>query len=134
MIKGLTIAASGMRAQTARLNATASNTANVATTQSADGSPYQAVAVELAASGPGANGVEVVGSHRSGSPGHVTHDPRHPHADAAGKVTHSNVSLVEEMTDLVTTQRGFEANVQSFQALNELARQALEIGGREDRS
>ena len=123
---GLHIAASGMKAQSTRLQAGASNVANIASTRGADGGPHRAQEVVFADSVAG--GVEVADVRDSSAAGHVTIDPAHPHADSRGKVTHSNTSLVGEMTDLIVTQRSFDANVQSFKVLQDMSLAALSTG------
>lgn len=142
MTTGLRIASSGMSAQRIRLNLIASNLANAHTTRTAEGGPYQrkdpifaATPVDggLAAAGDvgaaaGAAGVEVVEVRADTSPGALVHDPSHPDADAQGNVHMPNVNPVEEMVNMITASRSFEANVSAFRTLRDMVQRALEIG------
>jgi len=131
MIKGFNILSSGMSAQRTRLDIVGSNLANAHTTRTADGGPYQrreaVFVVEETGDGETA-GVRVAGVQRDASPGPVVHDPGHPDADADGYVHLPNVNVVEEMVDMMTAARSFEANVQAFQTLREMVQQAINIG------
>ncbi|HBZ46971.1 MAG TPA: hypothetical protein DEO93_06810 [Stenotrophomonas sp.] len=57
-------------------------------------------------------------------------DPGHPMADAEGKVHYPVVDMVQEMTTLLTSSRGYEANVRSFNTLRGMVLRALEIGAK----
>jgi flagellar basal-body rod protein FlgC len=56
------------------------------------------------------------------------YQPGHPDADADGFVAYPNVSIVEEMVDLVSATRSYEANAAAFVAAKAMAQQALELG------
>lgn len=60
----------------------------------------------------------------------TVHDPRHPMADAQGRVHYPAVDMVQEMTTLMTASRGYEANVRSFNVLRSMVLKAMEIGTR----
>jgi flagellar basal-body rod protein FlgC len=128
--KGFGIAASGMQAQRVRLHTVASNLANAETTRTADGGPYQRqVPIFQSVDTPqGGSGVRVARIEGDTSEGPVVHDPGHPDADAEGFVRLPNVNVVEEMVDMMTASRSFEANAQAFQTMREMAKQAIEIG------
>lgn len=129
----LQISASGLSAQRVRLNTTASNIANAETTRSAEGGPYRRrdpVLVAEAFSGvlDGAvRGVRVSHVAVDDEPPRQIHDPSHPDADAAGMVALPNVNPVEEMVNLLTEQRAFEANSSAFKAAKDMLAKALDL-------
>jgi len=140
MFKGFRIAASGMSAQRVRLNIVSSNLANASTTQTEEGGPYKrrepvfSTTLQSAADPnkqPGEaalRGVQVMDVRTDDSEGQMVYDPNHPDADEEGKVRMPNVNVVEEMVDMISASRSFEANVQAFQALKDMTNRAMDIG------
>jgi flagellar basal-body rod protein FlgC len=133
------ISASGLTAQRLRLQTVASNMANARTTRTEDGGPYkrQMPVFEAVKSNPFGNALErqmarvhIVGVQESAEPPVMVHDPGHPDADEEGYVAYPNVNILEEMVDLMTTSRTFEANANVIEVTQMMATQALEIGGR----
>ena len=53
--------------------------------------------------------------------------PGHPDADENGMVTMPNVSLPNEMVDMVTATRAYEANLRVLQTFREMAEQTLTL-------
>lgn len=126
------ISASGLFAQRVRLDAIANNIANVNTTRTAKGGPYQRQEVAFRAHAGGfdeANGgVEVDEVLESSDPPKVVHDPSHPDADKDGNVKLPNINIVGEMVDMITATRAYEANVQAISAARTMVAKAIEIG------
>ncbi len=56
------------------------------------------------------------------------YDPTHPDADERGIVRLPNVNVVEEMVDLMTASRAYEAGVTALNTAKQMASKALEIG------
>ena len=56
------------------------------------------------------------------------HDPDHPDADEKGRVALPNISLSEEMVNMISATRSFEANVAAIKATKNMVNKALEIG------
>ena len=56
------------------------------------------------------------------------YDPSHPDADENGYVTYPNVNIVQEMTDLISASRSYEANISAFNASKAMANKGLTIG------
>jgi flagellar basal-body rod protein FlgC len=56
------------------------------------------------------------------------YQPGHPEADADGIVAYPNVNIVEEMVDLVSATRSYEANAAAFNAAKTMAQNALDLG------
>ena len=54
--------------------------------------------------------------------------PGHPDADTKGFVQFPNVNIVEEMVDLVSATRSYEANAAAFSASRSIAQHALDLG------
>jgi flagellar basal-body rod protein FlgC len=55
-------------------------------------------------------------------------DPDHPDADEDGYLSLPNINLMEEMVNMISATRSYEANVTALQAAKSMALQALEIG------
>lgn len=130
MIKGFGILSSGMSAQRARLDLVGSNLANANTTRTEEGGPYQRRVAIFESQGDERSpaGVALSEVRVDQKPGPLIHDPSHPDADADGYVRLPNVNVVEEMVDMMTAARSFEANVQAFQTLREMVSQAINLG------
>lgn len=60
-------------------------------------------------------------------PPRLVFDPDHPDADERGYVAYPNINIVQEMVDLITATRAYEANVTVIGAEKEMAKKALEI-------
>lgn len=141
-MRGLGIAASGLSAQRARLDAISSNIANAETTRGADGTPYRRKVVRLEEvgfqpllNGPeaptqgedGFGGVRVAGVAEDTSEGALVYDPGHPDADANGYVHMPNVDINTEMVDMLETRRLFEANATVFQAIKSMLHRSTQL-------
>ena len=121
------ISASGLTAQRARLDLIAGNIANVETTRMPEGGPYRRVQAVFGSRGiPG--GVEVIGLVIDPRPARAIYQPGHPDADADGFVAYPNVNIVEEMVDLISAKRSYEANAAAFGAAKAMAQRALDLG------
>jgi flagellar basal-body rod protein FlgC len=130
------VSASGLSAQRTRMNVAASNLANAQTTQAAGGGPYKRRDVVLAAedlpntgemSGV-VKGVEVSTIQQDQSPPRLEYDPGHPQANAQGYVAYPNINPVEEMVDMITASRAYEAGVTTMSSAVNMAEKALSIG------
>jgi flagellar basal-body rod protein FlgC len=64
---------------------------------------------------------------RDMSPFREIYDPSHPDADENGIVRLPNVDVVQEMTELISASRDFEANVTAFNATKGMMKKALEL-------
>ena len=125
------IAGSGMAAQSQRLNAVASNLANVDSTTSSDGKPYKAKEVVFAATpmgSPDAQGVKVASVAESTVPMKLVYDPNHPLADAKGYVAMPNVNVVDEMVNMISASRSYQNNVDVLNTSKALLLKTLTIG------
>ncbi|MBW2123538.1 MAG: flagellar basal body rod protein FlgC [Deltaproteobacteria bacterium] len=137
----LDISASGLVAQRVRMNVIASNLANVETTRTAQGGPYRRQdvvfrAVPLSPSFGEAfrhaldgrpSEVEVVDIVTDRRPPKRLYAPSHPDADASGYVAVPNINVIEEMVNMLSATRSYEANVTAIQSAKSMALRALEI-------
>ena len=125
------VAGSAMSAQGQRLNAVASNIANVDSTTSADGQPYRAKQVVFAedqVAGTVASGVKVEAVVEDKSPPKKVYDPKHPMADEQGYVSMPNVNVVEEMVNMISATRSYQTNVETMTAAKTMLLKTLTIG------
>jgi flagellar basal-body rod protein FlgC len=137
------ISASGLKANRTWINVLSSNLANVNTTKTVEGVPYtrktviyeavpaEGFAGELnAAMGTGAEKVEVADIVSDGRDFKQLYDPGNPDADDKGIVLMPNINPVEEMSNLVTASRAYEANLAALQTSRQLALKSMEIGAK----
>lgn len=127
------VAGSAMTAQSQRMNVTASNMANAESVAGPDGMPYRAkqvvFQVEPSAYGAGdIGGVKVAGVIEDPSPPRLVFDPKSPHANAQGYVAMPNVNVVEEMTNMISASRSYQANVEVLNTAKTLMVKTLSIG------
>ena len=100
-------------------------------------SPFGIPAFAVPAYGPGVpvggtpddglHGVTVAGIVEDQTPGALIYDPSHPDADAAGYVHSTNVSIPDEMVDLMEARRVYEANATVFQSAKAMLKKALDL-------
>jgi flagellar basal-body rod protein FlgC len=139
VFSALEVAASGLGAQRVRMNTIASNLANVRTTRTEEGGPYkrldplfEAVGIDAMSGTFGAaesgvsrvNVSQIVADQR---PGMLVYEPGHPDANQEGYVEYPNVNAVEEMVNMITASRAYEAGVTSIETVKSMARSALGI-------
>lgn len=138
--RSLRISASGLSAERLRMDTIASNIANVTTTRGENGQPYKRkVAVfqenldkemdrQTGKLKENMLGVKAVGIEEDQSELRRVYDPSHPDADAEGYVTMPNVNILNEMADMISATRAYEANVNAMNSEKSMFLKALEIG------
>jgi flagellar basal-body rod protein FlgC len=128
------ISASGIYAQRTRLDVIANNIANAETTRTPEGGPYRRQKVAFSAVYQNAvnnNTVQAgVKTETTQDPTDfiMVHDPGHPDADANGNVMKPNVNVVEEMVNMVSATRAYEANIAAMNATKAMITQAIDLG------
>ena len=131
MLNVFHVAGSALHAQSLRLNTTASNLANADSVVGSDGKPYRAKQVVFAATPMGsaaAQGVRVTQVVEDSTPGRLLYDPRNPAADERGYVTMPNVSVVDEMTNMISASRSYQTNVEVMNTAKTMMLRTLQIG------
>lgn len=142
----MAVSASGLEVQRRRMNVIASNLANVNTTKSLGGGPYKrrdllirseplrqpfkalfnsSASPPVLPDAPGVRAVRVVEDPR---PPRQVYEPHHPDANAEGYVQMPDINAIEEMVNLLTASRSYEANVTAMGLTKAMAQRALEIG------
>lgn len=126
------ISGSALHAQTVRLNATASNMANIDSISSSIEQTYRARQPVFAAQLDEANeavvGVDVLGIVESPTPLRREHRPDHPLADEQGYVNLPNVNPVEEMANMISASRSYQANVEVLNTSKQMMMRTLALG------
>jgi len=139
----INVSASGMTAERLRMDLIAENIANANTTHTPSGTAYRRkVAVfreqeadsfntilnQFSTTSSTGKGVEVASIEEDQSPFKKEYNPNHPDADEYGYVSLPNVEIVNEMINLISASRAYEANVTSINNTKTMAMTALEIG------
>lgn len=138
MFDVLAISSSGLRAQRNRLEVIATNLANVHTTRTEGGGPYRKKDIVFASDDVSdekfgmllkrkVEGVKVAAIEESNKPFEKIFDPGHPDADKEGYVSLPNVNVMEEMVDMMSATRSYEANTNVISATKHMFMKALEI-------
>jgi len=140
LMTALEVGASGLAAQRRRLEVLVSNLVNSNTTGPEGTEPYRRKDVILAATAPqssfggalqdamaGVSAVEVVGVVADQSAPIRRYEPGHPHADKDGYVSYPNINPMEEMVNMLSATRSYEANLQAVNTTKEMAMKTLDI-------
>ena len=138
---GFQISASGMAVEKLRLDITAANIANMHTAATSAGQVYRPLRV-LSQAMPLTfshefgrlyaidGGARVAAVEAQAVAPRMVYEPGHPYADTKGFVAYPGVNHTQEMMNLNTALRAYEANVAAMSAAKAMATRALEIGGR----
>ena len=140
-LDSMSISASALTATRLRMDVIAENMANMNTTRTANGDPYRRKYVvfqertgdkEFASFFNKARqvhgGVRVVEIGTDMSEFKYDFNPGHPDADEDGYVRMPNVEVVQEMVDMMSAFRAYEANITALNSLKDMAVKTLEIG------
>jgi len=139
------IAGSGMSAQSVRLNTTASNLANAESASSSVDETYRArkpwfavmqqQELQLDDNAQFSEldnnigvGVQVLGIVEKDSPLEARFQPDHPMANEDGYVYYPNVNVVEEMTDMMSSSRSYQMNVEVMKTAKQMLTRTLTLG------
>jgi flagellar basal-body rod protein FlgC len=128
------VAATGMSAQRYRVQLIAANIANSETTRTPEGGPFRKkdaiFKVQLmgeTADGMALTGVRLAGTHISNDPYIFKYEPGHPDANAEGIVVYPNVNPIEEVVNMTSAARSYEANVNVVRSVRQMGQAALEM-------
>ena len=140
-LDSMSISASALTATRLRMDVIAENMANSNTTRTENGDPYRRKYVVFqersndnafaeffnkARSAPG--GVRVLQIGTDMSEFKYDYNPSHPDADENGYVRMPNVEVVQEMVDMMSAYRAYEANITALNTFKDMAVKTLEIG------
>jgi len=127
----MTIAASGMRAQTGRMRIIAENLANANSTAARPGEdPYRRQIPTFQSELDNVTGVRVVrmgGTVADAAEFRSQYNPGHPAADAQGYVKLPNVNALIEMMDMREAQRSYEANLNVIDAARSMMARTIDL-------
>ncbi|MFW6362815.1 MAG: flagellar basal body rod protein FlgC [Spirochaeta sp.] len=149
MFQAINTAASGLSAQRLRQDVISDNIANASTTRTAEGGPFRRSRVVVRPrveqpywrtpflpktldNGIG-KGVRVTSVEKDMSePPRLVYDPTHPDSIKSGPregyVEMPNVNIVEEMVDMISASRSYDANSQVINGAKQMFQRALSIG------
>ena len=141
-LTSLKISSSGLAANRKRMGAISSNIANAQTTRTAEGGPYRKKEVvfgseparesfgeilegELDEKAQSVHATEVILSNK---PPILKYEPNHPDANKDGYVAYPDINVMEEMADMISASRAYEANISAMNTTKSMAMKALELG------
>jgi flagellar basal-body rod protein FlgC len=131
LMKSIAIAASGLRAQSGRMQVISENIANADSTPSQGrGDPYRRQIATFQSEMDRALGAKVVklgAVAKDPSDFQVKNEPGHPAADASGNVKYPNVNPLIEMTDMRDAERSYSANINVINATRAMIQRTLDI-------
>jgi flagellar basal-body rod protein FlgC len=137
ILSGVQNTVAALDAEHTRLNVISENIANANTSGGVDGKPYhrrvvvfesavqQAMNVGDNTKTPTLKVARVQADYR---PPLEVYDPGNPNAAAKGMVAMPNINLHEEMADMISASRSYEANLAVVKNARSLAMQTLAIG------
>ena len=141
LLSVMSVSASGMSAERTRAELLVENLANAETTRTPDGGPYKRkdavftsspqtspfAAVFQTEMGSGVNGVQVSDVIEDTSAPQKRYLPGHPDADQDGYVAFPNINPAEDMADLMSASRGFDANVAAMTAVKDMIVHSIDL-------
>ena len=138
ILTGIQNTAAALDAEHTRLDVISQNIANAHTTHDVDGKPYQRqvvvfeTALQNAMNGDSTGGnlspIQVAKIEKDTRPPLKIYDPGNPEADSHGMVAMPNVNIHEEMADMISASRTYEANLAVVKNARSMAMQTLSIG------
>lgn len=137
----LSVSGSGMSAQRSRAELLVENIANAETTRTPEGGPYRRKdtvftteaqtspfsAIFQTEIGSGVSGVRVSEVLEDTSDPVKRYMPGHPDADKDGYVGFPNIKPVEDMVDLLSATRGYQANVSAISAAKDMIQRSIDL-------
>jgi flagellar basal-body rod protein FlgC len=134
----ISVSASALNAERTRIEVAVSNLANAESTRGPNGLPYRRRDVVLAADPQnsfetalghaGAVGVKVAAVIEDQTPFKRRYDPSHPDADPEGFVAMPNIDTPEEMVNMLSASRAYQANLTAIGLIRELVQKSLDLG------
>ncbi|MCB9060055.1 MAG: flagellar basal body rod protein FlgC [Halobacteriovoraceae bacterium] len=142
LLTTLKISASGLSAQKKRMAAISSNIANAQVSETVEGGPYRRKEVvfgseparekfsdilegEIDSLAQKVHATDVISTNR---PPILKYEPSHKNADENGMVAYPNINVMEEMANMISASRAYEANINVMNTTKSMALKAMEIG------
>jgi flagellar basal-body rod protein FlgC len=137
----ISISASGMDAQRIRAELITENLANADTTRTPQGGPYKRKDAVFGSVPVQASFAETLSELSAGPAAGVTvsritvdesdperrYLPGHPDADSQGYVAFPKINPAEEMVDLMSASRGYQANVAAISSLKDMIARSIDL-------
>lgn len=140
LFSAIAVSATGMQAQRTRAEIITENLANADTTRTPAGGPYKRKDTVFTTAPAGNSFADFMslaaGQHEGVSISEIAVDerdperrflPGHPDADPQGYVGFPRINPAEEMVDLMSASRGYQANVAAITAVKEMIAKSIEI-------
>lgn len=138
LFASLSVSASGMAAQRTRAALLVENIANSETTRTPEGGPYRRKDAVFSTSSVGSEfaselesqmqtGVQVTSISVDQRDPEKQYAPGHPDADADGYVSVPRINPAEDMVDLVTANRSYQANVAAMSAVKDMIQKSIDL-------
>jgi len=143
IFNSINISTTGLTAERTRMDIISKNIANANTTRTGNGTPYRRqIAIfkenskvnfheyltKFSQKSIDKQGVKISRIAEDQAPFKKIYDPGHPDADESGYVQMPNVEIVNEMVDMISATRAYEANVTAINSAKAMAMKALDIG------
>lgn len=140
LIPGLQSSASALHAERVRMEVISQNIANANTTKTDEGGPYRRQMVHFDTmlrnqmkfnNYVSSNNLSEVRASKiieDSRPFREVYQPGHPDANDDGMVLYPNVHVHEEMADLISASRAYEANMSVIRTSRMMAMQTLNMG------
>jgi flagellar basal-body rod protein FlgC len=137
ILSGIDSTSAALNAERIRMDVASENIANVNTTHGLDGKPYQREQVvfesvlqaQQSSDTPGSapQTVQIARIEKDPRPPVMVYNPSHPDANAQGMVAMPDINIHEEMVDMISASRAFEANLAVVKNARAMAMQTLAI-------
>jgi flagellar basal-body rod protein FlgC len=140
LFSAISISASGLEAQRSRAEVITENLANADTTRTPEGGPYRRKDTVFTTSNAGYSFSDMLSAASGQNQGVAVSDitiddrdperrymPGHPDADAQGYVAFPRVDPAEEMVDLMSASRGYQANVAAISAVKDMIARSIDL-------
>lgn len=138
LFDAMSVSATGMSAQRTRAELLVENLANSDTTRTPEGGPYRrkdAVFSPIGVTSPFGSffqkelgtGVEVSEIQVDQRDPDKRYMPGHPDADAEGYVAIPRMNPAEDMVDLITASRGYQANIAAMTAVKDMITKSIDL-------
>ena len=140
IIPGLQSSASALHAERIRMEVISQNIANANTTKAENGEPYRRKLVHFESilrkqmgqpnnvASNNLSQVEATKIIEDSRPFREVYQPGHPDASKDGMVQYPNVHIHEEMADMISASRAYEANMAVIRTSRTLAMQTINMG------